>query len=172
MFRFQHPAHAGFAARLLAGIGAENRNAIGFQLRHIALGRRVLPHLAFIAARPAAAMYGRATHTRSTASHRMRMRQFENEVGGAGAITMASAPRDKRYAAYCGDARIPLIGKDRLARQRLHRDGVMKAWPRSSSPLYGSTGLVSARVIRRLVAGHTAGQSQYNFFTRKIHDDS
>ena len=42
--RFQHPAHAVFAAGLGPGVGSEQFDAICCQLRHIAPGGGVLPH--------------------------------------------------------------------------------------------------------------------------------
>ncbi len=160
--RFEHSAHAGFAARLVAAVGAQYRHAVALQALDVAARGGVLPHLA---------VHGGGDDQRAFAREAQRREQvvrepvgeLGDEIGrGGGNDDRVLAARELDVRHVVGDAGIPHVGVDRLARQRL--EGRRR---HHASCRFGhdhlhvdAMALQVARELRRLVSGDASGDTQ------------
>ena len=120
----QHAAVASLAAGLVAGVGAQHHRTVGAQLRHVALGGRVRPHLA---------VHRRRHQQRHTLGGPGQAQQRQQVVGtalhqlrdevGAGRRDQdgVGLAREVDVRHVVGGAVIPLVGVDGVIGQRLHR---------------------------------------------------
>src|SRR6476469_4487042 len=90
---FEHAAFTVLFARELAGVGAEDRNAVGDELRDVALRGGVLPHLPVHRGRhEQRTLAGEAQRRQQVVGGAVRSLRMKSAV--AGATTIASAPRE------------------------------------------------------------------------------
>ena len=120
--RLEHAAHADLAARLVARRGAErSRTPSARSALDVALRRRVVPHLAFIAGATSSGQ-SRARHSVDSRSSARPCASLAMKSALAGATTIELAvARELDVRHVVGDAAVPQVGEDRLARQRLQR---------------------------------------------------
>jgi hypothetical protein len=150
--RLEHAAVADLAAGLVAGIGAEHQGTVGAQLRHIALRRRMCPHLA---------VHRRRHQQRHVCSMALGPRQAQqgqqivgaalhqpgDEVGaGGGDQDRVGIARQVDVRHVVVRTRIPLIGVDGWLLSACIVTGVMK---RQAASVITTCTLAPARTSSR-----------------------
>ena len=120
--RFEHATKARLAAGLVAACWSEDRDSVAAQGGNIAAGRRVFPHLA---------VHRRRHQQRAIAGEGQCAQQIIGEAIGELGDEISRCRRNQQRIGVArkvdvrhviGDACIPLVGENRLARKRLESD--------------------------------------------------
>ena len=168
--RFEHPAHADLAARLVAAPGAEDRHAVVSQLPNVALVRGVLPHLPVHRGCDGKRAFACQTERREQVVAEA-VRDFREEVRGCRRDDdegLVARERDVRHAV--AHARIPHAGVDGLPRESLHgggRDEPARRLRHHDVHFYLTFG-ETADELRTLVGGDSTGHAKQDLFSCSI----
>ena len=171
----EHAAHADLAAGLVAGRGAEHRDAVGAQRARRCAAWPALSHISRFIAGATSSGQLRATHTVESRSSAMPCASFAMKSAVAGAITIASTPRESSMCAM-------LLAK--LASQRSVTTGLpVSAWNVAGVDEFRARlghrdlhfdviPLQEPRELGRLVGGDAPGDAQQDTAIQDlVHED-
>ncbi len=160
----EHPAHATFAVGVVAFRRAEYADAVGAQALHVALRRRVLPHLHVHRRRDHEGAAARKAKRREQVVAES-VRDLGEEIGRCGRDhDDVPVARELDVAHAVGHARVPHVRVHRLAGERLQRRRRDEATRRlGHDDAHVGAGLdEKARQLGRLVGGDSAGDPEQN----------